>query len=116
MPLRINGKEPESLYIGSREVQRAVLAGKTVYELLRTVTLQSDGFRWWASIPTNALCYPFKDGELRAVVFRYPVTCSARVRSWDGNGVGGYISAGAVIPTGTAVVSDIDKNYVFTRV
>ena len=116
MPASVNSAELKGASIGSREVQRAVLKGKTVYELLRTVTLQNNGFRRWASIPTNALCYPFKDGELRAVVFRYPVTCSARVRSWDGSDVGGYISAGAVILTGTAVVSDTSNEYVFTRV
>ncbi|APT87377.1 hypothetical protein CFL01nite_12780 [Corynebacterium flavescens] len=119
MLVRINGKEPASLFVGAREVQRAVLAGKTVYELMRSITLQGQGFKVWGSIPTNALCYPVGTGENRGVAFKYPVTCPKAVFEWNADGTGAVIiSAGTVIPAGKAVwpSSGRPHPYIFTRV
>nr|WP_286981490.1 hypothetical protein [Corynebacterium sp. UBA5992] len=117
MPVRIDGKEPASLFVGSREVQRAVLNGKTVYELLREVTLQGQKFKVWESIHTNSLCYPVGTGELRGVAFKYPVTCPKAVYEWNESGTGAVIiSAGTVIPAGKAVWPSSAIAYTFTRV
>lgn len=117
MPVRINGKEPAALFVGAREVQRAVLNNKIVYELLREVTLQGQKYKVWESIPTNSLCYPVGTGELRGVAFKYPVTCPKAVYEWQADGTGStFISAGTVIPAGKAVWPSSSIPYVFTRV
>ena len=105
MAISVTNRELAAAQVGSREVQKAVIAGKTVYELLREVTLQSQKYKVWESIPTNALCYPVGTGENRGAAFKYPVTCPKAVYEWKADGTGAVIiSAGAVIPAGKAVV------------
>lgn len=117
MPISINGKEPASLFVGSREIQRAVLNGKTVYELLREITLQGQTYKVWVSIPTNTLCYPVGTGENRGVAFKYQVTCPKAVYEWRESGTGAVIiTAGTVIPAGKAVWPSSAIAYTFTRV
>ena len=116
MPMRINGKEPAAIFVGSREVQRAVLNGKTVYEPLREVALKGKQYKVWESIPTNSLCYPVGTGENRGVAFKYPVTCSKPVYEWRADGVAiTLIKAGTVIPAGKAVWPSSGITYIFTR-
>ena len=117
MPIGIGSAEMKGLSVGAREVQRAVLNGKTVYEPLREVALKGKQYKVWESIPTNSLCYPVGTGENRGVAFKYPVTCSKPVYEWRADGVAiTLIKDGTVIPAGKAVWPSSGIPYVFTRV